>query len=132
MYSFRVCPRCGKMSFPLDFSAESTCPFCGHEIVKVKYTGKIQDGLSYQLQDDYAKQQKEIIETVVMPNPEFNHRLYEKRMLEEYSLLERTMMYTPACAYCGSSNIQYVQRKRKFGKGYVLEKVCVSCGKKVK
>lgn len=132
MYSFRVCPRCGKMSFPLDLSPESACPFCGHEIVKVKYTGKMQDGLSYQAQDDYAKQQKEIIETIVKPNPEFNHKMYEKRMLEEYSLLERTMMYTPSCAYCGSSNIQYTQRNRKFGKGYILEKVCMSCGKKVK
>ncbi|HBR30740.1 MAG TPA: hypothetical protein DD733_01520 [Clostridiales bacterium] len=120
------------MSFPLDLSPDSLCPFCNHAIIKVKYTGKINDGNCYQTQDDYARQQKDIIETVIMPHPEFDRKLFDKRMEEEYYLLQKTMLYTPICSFCGSSNIQFIERKRKLVKGYILEKVCVSCGKKVK
>lgn len=132
MYSFRVCPQCGKMSFPLDISPGSTCPFCGHEIIKIKYSGEYQDGYDYAVADDYAKQQKEIIESVVMPHPDFNRKLFEKRMTDEYNLLHRTVLFTSICPQCGSTNIQFKHKNRPFKKGYVLEKYCVNCGKKIK
>ncbi|HAN20590.1 MAG: hypothetical protein A2Y15_08895 [Clostridiales bacterium GWF2_36_10] len=132
MYSFRVCPQCGKMSFPLDVSPGCACPFCGHEIIKVKYSGQYQDGYDYAVQDDYAKQQKEIIETVVKPHPEFNKNLYEKRLADEYNTLQRTILFTLNCSVCGSSNIQYTRKKRTLVKGYNIEKYCASCGKKIK
>lgn len=131
MYSFKVCPQCGKMSFPLDVTEGNPCPFCGHEIILVKYNGRLKDGSNY-AQDDFAKQQKDIMETVVMPNPEFNKKLFEKRMNEEYTMLHRTVLYIPSCTYCGSSNIQYEKKKRFLRSGYKMEKYCGSCGKKYK
>ena len=107
MSFYKYCPKCGDINF-IDKCVN--CVFCGEPYIKTDVVERADDCTTNVLE--------EIEEKYVKHNPQFDEKLYNKRVEENNAIIYRTSSYprsknVPKCPTCGSTNVEKISTAKK-------------------